>query len=111
VVLSLNSPPLLPFAVRVEERNGFVAVLVRGEVDMATTPELRARLEQALELGRPTVLDLEHVSFIDGRGVATLIEFARDAAGAGCSMCITRPSFAVRRLVEVMGVESELAVV
>ena len=103
-----NSPPSPPFAVGVEERNGSVAVHVRGEVDMATTPELRMRLEEIVKRRRPAVVDLEEVSFIDGRGVATLVECAQSAAAAGCPLCIAHPSLAVRRLVQIMGLEGEL---
>jgi anti-sigma B factor antagonist len=106
-----NSPPSLPFAVGVEERNGSVAVHVRGEVDMATTPELRMRLEEVLQRRRPAFVDLEQVSFIDGRGVATLVECAQSAAAAGCSLSIIHPSVAVRRLVRIMGLEGDLPLV
>jgi anti-sigma B factor antagonist len=105
-----NTNPPQPFAVGVEERNGSIAVHVSGEIDMATTPELRARLEEALMRGRPAVVDLEDVSFIDGRGVATLAECARHAAAAGLPMSIAHASVAVRRLVEIMGMEGDLTV-
>jgi anti-anti-sigma factor len=109
-VHSPNSNPPLQFAVGVEERNGSVAVHVRGEVDMATNPELRAQLENAIKRGRPAVVDLGQVTFIDGRGVATLVECAQSAAAAGCSLRIAHPSIAVRRLVEIMGVERQLEI-
>jgi anti-sigma B factor antagonist len=110
VVYHPNSRPPLPFAVGVEERNGSVAVHVRGEIDMATTPELRIRLEEALKRGRPAVVDLEQVSFIDGRGLATLVECTRSAAAAGGSLSIAHPSVAVQRLAEIMGLERELTI-
>ena len=66
------------------------------------------RLEEIVKRRRPAVVDLEEVSFIDGRGVATLVECAQSAAAAGCPLCIAHPSVAVRRLVQIMGLEGEL---
>ena len=58
------------------ENHGAAAVLVvDGQVDMHTSPELRRHLRTALEeKASPLVVDLGAVSFIDSSGLATLIE-------------------------------------
>jgi anti-sigma B factor antagonist len=48
---------------------------VEGQVDMHTSPELRAKLRDCLEKkANPIVVDLTKVGFIDSSGLATLIE-------------------------------------
>jgi anti-anti-sigma factor len=102
-------PQVPPFEVRVHERSGVAMVHVRGEVDLATAPQLRGRTREELEAGRQVVLDLEEVTFIDCRGVMGLIELSREAAAAGASLSLARASRAVRRMVGLMEVEGELA--
>lgn len=103
------SPQAPPFEVRVHERGGVAMVHVRGEVDLATAPQLRRRVREELKGGRRVVLDLEEVTFIDCRGVMRLIELRREAAAVGCSLSLARVSHAVRRIVGLMEVEGELA--
>jgi anti-sigma B factor antagonist len=52
-----------------------VLLAVEGQVDMHTSPEVRARLREALERkASPIIVDLTKVGFIDSSGLATLIE-------------------------------------
>jgi len=55
-------------------RDGDAHVLiVSGDVDLETSPELWAQLRQELRRG-PVVVDLSAVSYIDSSGVAVLIQ-------------------------------------
>ena len=50
-------------------------LVVEGQVDMHTSPELRVKLRENLEKKMtPLVVDLTKVQFIDSSGLATLIE-------------------------------------
>jgi anti-sigma B factor antagonist len=52
-----------------------VLLVVEGQVDMHTSPELRGKLRESLERKmNPMVVDLTKVQFIDSSGLATLIE-------------------------------------
>jgi anti-sigma B factor antagonist len=52
-----------------------VLMIVEGQVDMHTSPELRTRLRESLgRKSSPIVVDLTKVGFIDSSGLATLIE-------------------------------------
>lgn len=58
-----------------EDHGQAVLLIVTGQVDMHTSPELRRHLRQSLDKRRtPVVADLTGVSFIDSSGLATLIE-------------------------------------
>jgi anti-anti-sigma factor len=52
---------------------------LRGELDLATTGRLEAALAEA---GRPVLLDLSGLTFMDSTGVRVLLE-AADLAGGG----------------------------
>jgi anti-sigma B factor antagonist len=53
---------------------GYTVVEVGGEVDVATAPQLRACLDQAINAGSPRlVVDLRQASFIDSIGLGVLI--------------------------------------
>jgi anti-sigma B factor antagonist len=50
-------------------------LVVDGQVDMHTSPELRGKLRECLEKkANPIVVDLAKVGFIDSSGLATMIE-------------------------------------
>ena len=67
------------------EDHGSAAVLVvTGQVDMHTSPELRRHLRGVLEGRRsPVVTDLTEVSFIDSSGLATLIDALKEVSRYG----------------------------
>ncbi|WP_156725013.1 STAS domain-containing protein [Streptomyces apocyni] len=60
------------------EQSGWVVVRVSGEMDLATSPMLRARVHNAVADGRrDLVLDLSEVQFCDSSGVGVLIATRR----------------------------------
>jgi len=66
-------PPLLD--IDIERGPGCIVVKAWGEIDFATTPVLRAKLNQAVdsaEPGEPIVLDLTGVEFIGSTGLSVL---------------------------------------
>jgi anti-sigma B factor antagonist len=61
-------------------------VAVHGELDLDTAPELRAALIEAIDEhpGRPLIVDLEGIDFIDSAGLGVLVgglKHARDREG------------------------------
>ena len=80
-----------------------VLLTVSGELDMATAPELRARLTNAIEAGaRRLVIDLCPVSFMDSVAMAAIIH-ARTQLLDG-RMAIVLPCDSYTRLVfEIAG--------
>jgi len=81
----------------------------QGEIDLATAPDLKARLLGILDDGRRfVVVDLEDVGFIDSAGVRVLLTVQRRllAAGGGLTVVCTDPL--IRRVFEVTGVAAAL---
>ena len=73
---------------------------------MLTAPELRAGLLAEIGVGRPCVVDLRRVTFVDSAVMSALLTASRQAREVGASFAIVLDddSRVVRRLLEVAGV-------
>jgi anti-anti-sigma factor len=80
------------------------AITVAGELDIATAPELRARLDAAINGGaRRLVLDLTDVTFMDSVAMAAILN-ARTRLGDAGRLAVVIPSDSYTRLVfEIAG--------
>jgi anti-anti-sigma factor len=66
-------PDVPVFEVRHESRDGAVVVVVRGEIDIVTSPQLRAALLDDRAQAPLVVLDLREVTFIDSSGLGVIV--------------------------------------
>lgn len=73
--------------------------MLRGELDIATVEQLEKAVTQVMKPGRPVVLDMAQLNFIDSCGVEFLI---RTYQVTGERVVICNPSRQVRRLLELM---------
>jgi anti-anti-sigma factor len=91
-----------------------IIVQVKGEVDVATSADLADRIARAVDgeaEGRvELIVDLARLSFIDVSGLNVLVLAARRARAAGGSLVLRSPSRHVRRLLDVLRLNAELAV-
>jgi anti-anti-sigma factor len=99
-----------PFDVTVDDLGRVTVVRVQGEVDAATAPRMGETVNRVLSRGERVVLDLQHVDFMDLHGLAVMIRATRRARSDGGSFTIARPSFCVRRLVELVHAEGEIRI-
>ena len=87
------------------------AIRVRGEIDMATAPQLRELLEQLVSSGsRRIVLDCRELEFLDSSGIGVLVA-ARNRMGDGAELVIESPPPQVLKVLEITGVSEHLSVV
>ncbi len=88
-----------------------MVVSVRGELDIATSPDLRDLLaESGGEVDSPIVIDLTDCEFIDSTGLATLLHGAgRERAGAGRVALVSSPG-EVRKLLELTAIDRTIPV-
>jgi anti-sigma B factor antagonist len=86
---------------------------VRGEVDLATAPDLATALEEALAAGgRTIVLDLTDVEFIDTSGVGVMLEARRLIGEENAELTVLAPPASpARRLLELTELIEALAVI
>lgn len=106
--------PLTPLyiAVMISLPPGTARVLVTGEVDLATAPELRERLLGVLHTQGPAVLDIDlaEVTFMGCAGVGALVAVNNAAIHAGCQVRVCHPQPIVRRVLELTGLLGVFAV-
>ncbi|MEU5786286.1 STAS domain-containing protein [Micromonospora purpureochromogenes] len=81
-------------------------VSVAGEVDFATSGELRAALDAVLAdlTGTPVEVDLAEVPFLDSSGVHVLLDAYAWAADRDCPLVVANARPVVRRVLEITGV-------
>jgi anti-sigma B factor antagonist len=81
-------------------------VVVTGELDMASTGGLRRRCEAALLDHAPRlVVDLTAVTHMDSSGLAELLSAHQRAAGLHGRLALVVGSPAIRRMLEIRGVD------
>jgi anti-sigma B factor antagonist len=79
-------------------------VVVRGEIDIATSPELRRQLEQVADDDEPIVVDVSDMTFIDSSGLGVLVEvLKRRRETGGQPVALRGMQEPVRRVFEITG--------
>jgi anti-anti-sigma factor len=94
---------------------GVRVVVVRGELDLGTAPELEGPLEEAVGADEPLLIDLTECEFIDSTGIAMIVRaWQRLANGDGDArsdrMAICSENAQVRRVLEITGLELSIPV-
>ena len=79
---------------------------VVGEIDAHTAPSLAAAI--AGDGRSDLLLDMAGVEFVDSSGLRVLIDAHQQALEQGNSLTLASPSDAVRRLLDISGVEGYL---
>jgi len=79
-------------------------VVVRGEIDMATAPQVRDVLNQLVDAGAARiVLDCRGLDFLDSSGIGVLIAVSKRLGDDG-KLRIEAPQAHVRKVLELTGV-------
>ena len=90
---------------------GCTIAMVAGDLDIATTPELRERLFAVLGLaGRLLVIDLSGVSFCDAGALAVLIGTQRRARQRGITVRLAAPSPPMAKLLRITGLDRSFTI-
>jgi anti-sigma B factor antagonist len=77
-------------------------IVVTGEVDLYTSPELRDAIMKAVPRAEAGVaLDLSGVRYMDSSGVATLVEGFKRARDHDASFTLVAPSQAVMKVLKL----------
>lgn len=88
-------------------------VIVRGDVDLATAPQILGVAEGLIDSGVDLTIDMSGVTFIDSTGLGALIKIRNALLERGHHLIVATPSRAVERavalagLADVFGVDSE----
>lgn len=103
----------VPFTVDVLDDDGRLVVVPRGELDMATAPDLERLVLPPLEDGRWVLLDLRSLDFIDSSGLRIVVSAHRvTQQGAGRFTAVRGlPGSAVARIIEIAGIDAVIEMV
>jgi anti-anti-sigma factor len=101
------------FSISISERDGRAVVVVRGELDLATAPDLETALSELQEGGQDVVVDLRELEFMDSTGLRTLVAAHARAEDVGQTLVIVRPlpGAPIERILAIAGVASVLELV
>lgn len=101
------------FSISTDERGGAVVVTLRGELDLATAPEVEDAVLEPVRAGGHVVLDLRGLDFMDSSGVRVLVAAHSAAQDGGGRLTIVRaaPGGPVQRVLEISGLEEVLELV
>lgn len=93
---------------------GRPALTVRGELDLATAPQLADAVDAQLAAAPPAfVVDLSHTVFMDSSGARELVRTARKATAAGVELHVLSPHRhgAVRLTIDLLELGSAVPIV
>ncbi|MFG2167849.1 STAS domain-containing protein [Micromonospora chersina] len=90
---------------------GCTVLEVRGEIDMATSPQLREGLQRLVDAGdRQVVVDLAGVGFMDSSGLGALVVMFKALRDVGGRLCVAAVQPAVRSVLTVTSVDRAIQV-
>lgn len=88
---------------------GWVSIVVEGEVDLATVPDLQAAIDHVFDNeSEGLVVDLNGSTFMDSTGLKTLVMTHRRFDGEGRQFAIAVEGGPVARLIDLSGVNSAI---
>jgi anti-sigma B factor antagonist len=98
------------FSIAASDRHGRAHLTLRGELDLATAPELEQLVNERLDGGQEVVVDLRALEFMDSSGIRVLVAAHARAGRNGTRLFVVRPGpgTAVAKIVEVSGLDGEL---
>jgi anti-anti-sigma factor len=79
-------------------------LLLRGELDMATVQDLQDKIDGIMVPGQAIVLDLAQLTFLDSSAIHC---FVRAEADSGHPVVLLNASRAVRRILDLSGLDSK----
>lgn len=100
----------MPLDLDVSERDGHAVVIVKGEVDLATSPQLRESLAGVVESATSIVVDLDQVGFIDSTGIGVLVGGVKRARGHGGDLSLVCTQRRILKVLEITGLTQVFSV-
>lgn len=78
-------------------------ITVKGEIDLATAPELSEVVRGILETARHLVIDLDQVGFLDSTGLSVLVASHRRITSQGGSMVLVCNNARCMKVMNITG--------
>jgi anti-anti-sigma factor len=102
-----------PFSLQVSEHDGHVLIAARGELDLATAPQLEDAVLPPVREGRHAVVDLRELEFMDSSGVRVIVaaHHAAQEHGGRLSLVRLEGGTPIQRVLEISGLDTMLDIV
>jgi len=82
-------------------------VQIRGEIDLATAPDLESTIRTVLDdAPRGVDLDLQNLTFIDSSGLRSLVAISKDASARGLPLALRNVPRHAQRVLELTGLDA-----
>ncbi len=100
----MSSPRASSFRLTSGRTGSAIVLVLDGELDVATAPQLVAAVAEAVGVpgSEPLFLDAAKVSFMDSSGIRALLESQERAEEAGRRFALVRPSGPVTRVLDLV---------
>jgi anti-sigma B factor antagonist len=93
--------PAAAYSIRDAGADGAVVLVLEGELDLAATPALRARVDEVGEAGGGLVLDFRRATFIDSAVLKELLRARSELAARDARLVLVGVPPPVRRLLDL----------
>jgi anti-sigma B factor antagonist len=105
-----TSPSLFGMSVENAEHEAVVRVI--GEIDMETSPALKARLLELAQQGVQRItVDMTETEFIDSTGLHALVVAVKELRLNGGDLVVRSPSKSAARLLQLTGLDTLVRVI
>ena len=102
---------MLDFELGLERVNGHAVVTLRGELDLATAPQLQTALTELVTEGqRQIYLEMRHLAFIDSTGLNVIVGAVKELQAAGGTLVLRSPTPATYKVLQITGLAEVLAI-
>lgn len=92
-----------------QHQNGYDLLKLSGEIDLQFSPRLREGILASLKSGKPLLVDLEEVSYIDSSGIASLVEGFQTAKSASLPFGLLKVSQTARQVLTLTRLDKVFA--
>ena len=98
------------FSISAADVEGRAHLTLRGELDLATAPELEQLVNERIDSSQEVVIDLRGLEFMDSSGVRVLVAANARSESEGGPLRIVRPEpgSPVERILVVSGIDRAL---
>ena len=96
---------MTPLTIQTERHGGTTLLILRGDLELSTAPELREDLAGVIDERARIVIDMEAVEFLDSAGLGILVGGLKRAREHGGDLELICSSRAVLRPLELTGLD------
>ena len=84
---------------KLSEQGGVTVIVVQGEININTSPELKKMFEK--QPVKKVLVNLEKVTYVDSSGLATLVDMLKKTKSQGGTFCLAGMPDKIKSLFEI----------